>query len=144
MRLKDAPNFTPVNKKLNFNFDEDTSVKLVSDTRDHCPADRLLVQFDMELDELPMDNSFDKGEGEGDNFSPCRTRSGCVYESGLKRRKFRSYKKSKKSGGGRTRILSGQSGTGSVADCSENGSENSDDNAMGKLTRFRSTLFSKN
>ena len=79
-----------------------------------------------------------------DTFSPCRTRSGCVYESGMKKRKFRtqSSKKKLKSAGvkpvnlpdlptvesvsRRSRMASGQSGTGSVADCSENGSETSD------------------
>ena len=77
-----------------------------------------------------------------ENFSPCRTRSGCVYESGLKKRKFRLPKNGgkggltssgtgKSTGGGRSRISSGQSGTGSVADCSENGSEPSDD--LGKF-----------
>jgi len=100
----------------------------------------------MELDMMPdLDPKPSAVNGELDNFSPCRTRSGCVYESGLKKRKFRRYpKKSKKlaaagavgrnddtsSSGGRTRALSGQSGTGSVADCSENGSEVEDNSGF--------------
>ena len=118
-RLKDVLNFTPVNKRLNFNLDESEMEELK--TRD---TGALLdhPQFDMELDGIQLENQ------DSENFSPCRTRSGCVYESGRKKRKFRLSNKTKKVLDGRTRIASGQSGTGSVADCSENGSEASDDN----------------
>lgn len=123
-RLKDNSNFTPVNKKLNFNLDDsDLEVLKTRDTGSLLDQ----PQFDMELDEFQLEES--------ENFSPCRTRSGCVYESGRKKRKFRTFSKStKKSLDGRTRSSSGQSGTGSVADCSENGSENSDDN-IGKMLK---------
>jgi len=91
-----------------------------------------LTQFDMELDDHTVSSSSNKCEI--DTFSPCRTRSGRVYESGLKKRKFRSQgseKKVKKVVGERCRAASGQSGTGHVADCSDNGSDNSDEHIIG-------------
>ena len=57
-----------------------------------------------------------------DKFSPCRTRSGLVYESGVKKHKFRLASRGRAE---RSRTLSGQSGTGHLADCSENESETS-------------------
>jgi len=103
-----------VNKKLNFEVnDHEEDNNVLQD----------LQQFDMELDsvELAMDLS---EEMMHDKFSPCRTRSGRVYESGVKKRRLRlASKRSKKTM--RSRTHSGQSGTGSLADCSENESETS-------------------
>jgi wee1-like protein kinase len=121
-RLKDAIQFTPVNKKLNFNLDDSDLEGSDVRTRDVQPIMENHPQFDLELDLGGVYNQID-------NFSPCRTRSGCVYESGRKKRKFRiSTKSSRKNLSGRKRTSSGQSGTGSAADCSENGSEISEDN----------------
>ena len=147
------PKFTPVNKRLNFDLNTSPSpldsgcVVLTAGLGQLPTCDS--TQFDMELDELEdihlngdNNNQVTKsGSSDLDTFSPCRTRSGCVYESGMKKRKFRNIgakKKMKRNGGRqsadngelreRSRAASGQSGTGSVADCSENGSEHSDDN----------------
>jgi len=115
-----SPNFTNVNKKLNFN-NLDESGNASCDRSDDQP------QFDMDLDDMLAAVDHNLGES-FESFSPCRTRSGCVYESGLKKRKFRNYKrKAKKSSTVRSRIFSGNSGTGSVGDCSENGSDGSGD-----------------
>lgn len=150
------PKFTPVNKRLNFDLNtspppalESGCVVLTAGSSQLLPTCDS-TQFDMELDELEdihlngdNNNQVTKtGSSDLDTFSPCRTRSGCVYESGMKKRKFRNIgakKKMKRNGGRslaadngelreRSRAASGQSGTGSVADCSENGSEHSDDN----------------
>jgi len=136
MRIKEtsSPNFTPVNKKLNFNFDDDQDEKcqILTCETSLLGHDEVLLeppQFQMELDDL---QSLEAALAY-DNFSPCRTRSGCVYESGLKKRKFRVSKNKSSSKSSRSRISSGQSGTGSVADCSENGSEHSDDMGENRL-----------
>lgn len=102
-----------VNKKLNFEMDDTED--------DHVLQD--LHQFDLELDSVEM--AMDLSEVIiQDKFSPCRTRSGRVYESGVKKRRLRlASKRSKKPM--RSRTHSGQSGTGSLADCSENESETS-------------------
>ena len=102
-----------VNKKLNFEVEDADDEHVLQD----------LHQFDLELDsvEMAMDLSEEIIQ---DKFSPCRTRSGRVYESGVKKRRLRlASKRSKKPM--RTRTHSGQSGTGSLADCSENESETS-------------------
>ena len=124
--IKDSPNFTNVNKKLNFGNLDDEEPSSVRDIGDEGP------QFDMDLDHLD-DMMLEGVHGsiqlsDFESFSPCRTRSGCVYESGLKKRKFRNYKKkAKRSSTVRARIFSGNSGTGSIGDCSENGSDGSGD-----------------
>ena len=101
------------------------------------------TQFYMDMDPqlIMLDEAYLRGDGAAtavsggfDNFSPCRTRSGCVYESGLKKQRFRVRSSSKRVktsavspaarvSGVRSRACSGQSGTGSIADCSENGSD---------------------
>ena len=132
-----SPNFTNVNKKLNFN-NLDESGNASCDRSDDQP------QFDMDLDDMLAAVDHNLGES-FESFSPCRTRSGCVYESGLKKRKFRNYKrKAKKSSTARSRIFSGNSGTGSVGDCSENGSDGSGDDNV-NLGRFNKqyNIFSR-
>jgi hypothetical protein len=153
---------SPVNKRLNFSFDASdaataaTSSHVVMNNNNHVMsrhAERSganacdpssSIQFDMDIDHqlALLDESYLRDGGSGnsaaagggfDNFSPCRTRSGCVYESGLKKQRFRlrgSAKRVKTERAAlangeseRTRICSGQSGTGSIADCSENGSD---------------------
>lgn len=102
---------SPVNKKLNFDLH-------VHDGDDNGSSDVLheLHQFDLELEHLGTDEELEQF----DKFSPCRTRSGLVYESANKKKKFQlsSHRL-------RSRTLSGQSGTGHLADCSENESETS-------------------
>ena len=67
-----------VNKKLNFEMDDTED--------DHVLQD--LHQFDLELDSVEM--AMDLSEVIiQDKFSPCRTRSGRVYESGVKKRRLR-------------------------------------------------------
>merc|ERR1719323_1187326 len=108
MSSTDSPSsvMSPVNKKLNFDLHvhENEENDVITD----------LHQFDLELLETDEElEAFDK-------FSPCRTRSGLVYESGNKKNKFlvSSHRKL------RSRTLSGQS-VGHLADCSENESETS-------------------
>ena len=75
---------SPVNKRLNFEINnEDREEKLHE-----------LDQFDLELEsvDLPAEDELLKP----DKFSPCRTRSGLVYESGLKKRRFRVGSKQRK------------------------------------------------
>ena len=109
----DSPSvLSPVNKRLNFDLhvhDEDNDV--LQD----------LHQFDLELDALCSDEELEQF----DKFSPCRTRSGLVYESGNKKHRFRISSSSSRQRSLRSRTLSGQSGTGHLADCSENESETS-------------------
>jgi len=102
-----------VNKKLNFGIPHMEDDQVLQD----------LHQFDLELDS--METSMDLSDVIfQDKFSPCRTRSGRVYESGAKKRRLRlASKRTKKTM--RSRTHSGQSGTGSLADCSENESETS-------------------
>ena len=147
---------SPVNKRLNFSFDTgDASTatsSLVTMNNNHVMSHDAethaincdpssSIQFDMDIDHqlALLDESYLRGGnstaagGGFDNFSPCRTRSGCVYESGLKKQRFRlrSAKRLKTESAAlangeateRTRVCSGQSGTGSIADCSENGSD---------------------
>ena len=107
----DSPS-VPVNKRLNFDLhveEDDTDL-----------LNELSSQFDIELERLASDEELETF----DKFSPCRTRSGLVYESGNKKHKFRlsSSRGQRKL---RSRTLSGQSGTGHLADCSENESETS-------------------
>ncbi len=171
------PKFTPVNKRLNFDLNSSPSPLMAGTAAvTTLQAGGLLpacdsTQFDMELEELEdIQNNGDNNNqvtktssgSELDNFSPCRTRSGCVYESGMKKRKFRlagAKKKMKRNAGGRSlhaaasdncddmqengarsRAASGQSGTGSVADCSEAGSEHSDDNGKTISSHFYQIL----
>ena len=102
-----------VNKRLNFEIDDQED--------DHVLQD--LHQFDLELDSVEMAMDLTE-EIIQDKFSPCRTRSGRVYESVVKKRRLRlASKRSKRPM--RSRTHSGQSGTGSLADCSENESETS-------------------
>ena len=102
---------SPVNKRLNFEIDmKDDNDELLED----------LHQFDLELDQVELGS--DEELEQFDKFSPCRTRSGLVYESGVKKHKFRLANRQRKM---RSRTLSGQSGTGHLADCSENESETS-------------------
>jgi len=99
-----------VNKKLNFE-DQCDEVMMEDELRE-------LHQFDLELE---SHNTFDislsltKDLLRSDEFSPCRTRSGVVYESGIKKRKIQppGSRRNKKI---RSRTHSGQSGTGSLAD----------------------------
>ena len=117
---------SPVNKRLNFEVD-------MKDGNDDVLED--LNQFDLELRSDEELEQFDK-------FSPCRTRSGLVYESGVKKHKFRLGRQSKL----RSRTLSGQSGTGHLADCSENESETSNSEYTEDLefnTRHRATTPSE-
>jgi len=115
--------FSPVNKKLDFSFNCGLDNSSPPRSEHH-------VQFDIEIDRACADLTFALSEDtkvDSDHFSPCRTRSGRVYESvEKKKRRIRGGKRARKSL--RTRAHSGQSGTGSLADCSENGSEASDDN----------------
>ena len=102
-----------VNKKLNFEVNDMEDEHVLQD----------LHQFDLELDSVEMAMDLSEVMMQ-DKFSPCRTRSGRVYESGVKKRRLRlASKRSKKPM--RSRTHSGQSGTGSLADCSENESETS-------------------
>jgi len=134
--------FSPVNKKLNFSFDLDSSdlgpgqqpreAVSMGDSQHH-------VQFDLEMDKAYDDFTsglpgvpgvpgvpVDGQKVDQENFSPCRTRSGRVYESGeKKKRRLRGSKRPRKTL--RTRMNSGQSGTGSLADCSEEYEESEDD-----------------
>ena len=107
----DSPS-VPVNKRLNFDLHVEED--------DHDLLNELSNQFDIELERLASDEELEQF----DKFSPCRTRSGLVYESGNKKHKFRlsSSRGQRKL---RSRTLSGQSGTGHLADCSENESETS-------------------
>jgi hypothetical protein len=161
---------SPVNKRLNFSFDAGDASTVTSPVvslnnnliigggqvnvaamcggREPSSSSDPATQFDMDLDQLTAldeallrgDASAISGAGGFDNFSPCRTRSGCVYESGLKKQRFRQRSAKQRSttkpvaantlsstlsvtSHHRTRICSGQSGTGSIADCSENGSD---------------------
>jgi hypothetical protein len=157
---------SPVNKRLNFSFDASdaatatTSSHVVMNNNNHVISRHATerssanacdpsssIQFDMDIDHqlALLDESYLRDGGGSnsaaagggfDNFSPCRTRSGCVYESGLKKQRFRLRGSAKRvktertallanggEGSERTRICSGQSGTGSIADCSENGSD---------------------
>ena len=101
----DSPSvLPPVNKRLNFDLYEG------EDNND--PLNQLSNQVDIELEPLGSDEELEQI----DTFSPCRTRSGLVYDSGNKKQKFQKL---------RVRPLSGQSGTGHLADCSENESETS-------------------
>ena len=102
---------SPVNKRLNFEVD-------MKDDNDDVLED--LNQFDLELE--PVGLGSDEELEQFDKFSPCRTRSGLVYESGVKKHKFRLASRGRAE---RSRTLSGQSGTGHLADCSENESETS-------------------
>ena len=104
---------SPVNKRLNFEVeinDDNAENELLPD----------LHQFDLELDQVELGSEEELEQF--DKFSPCRTRSGLVYESGVKKHKFRLGSRQRKM---RSRTLSGQSGTGHLADCSENESETS-------------------
>ena len=70
----DSPSvLSPVNKKLNFDLHDDEEGDVLND----------LNQFDLELDRLASDEELENF----DKFSPCRTRSGLVYESGNKKHK---------------------------------------------------------
>ena len=101
----DSPPF-PVNKKLNFdNIEDDNANELVNNLS---LAARQHELDNIELKQLGSDEELEQF----DKFSPCRTRSGLVYESGSKKYRFRTL-----SG------ASGQSGNGHLADCSENESE---------------------
>jgi len=102
---------SPVNKRLNFEVNDDDDEVLIE-----------LNQFDLELESADL--ALDEDILKPDNFSPCRTRSGLVYESGLKKHRFRLASKQRKNKE-RSRTHSGQSTTGSLADCSENESETS-------------------
>ena len=108
-RIRDKENqplLTPVSKKF-ASADLESSREMQEE------------QFDMEMDTSTSDLFVTKPtKSESDHFSPCRTRSGCVYESGQKKRRLAGAKRSRK--GLRMRVCSGQSGTGSLADCSEN------------------------
>jgi len=110
----DSPSvLPPVNKRLNFDLSDG------EDNNDH-PLHQLRNQVDIELERLASDEELEQF----DTFSPCRTRSGLVYDSGNKKHKFRVFRNpgQRKL---RSRPLSGQSGTGHLADCSENESETS-------------------
>jgi len=108
----DSPSvMSPVNKRLNFEVNDDDDEVLIE-----------LNQFDLELESADL--ALDEDILKPDNFSPCRTRSGLVYESGLKKHRFRLASKQRKNKE-RSRTHSGQSTTGSLADCSENESETS-------------------
>ena len=106
---------SPVNKRLNFEIDL---------KEDHDDVLEDLNQFDLDLDQVELGS--DEELEQFDKFSPCRTRSGLVYESGVKKQKFWLGSRGRTE---RSRTLSGQSGTGHLADCSENESEasNSED-----------------
>ena len=115
----DSPPF-PVNKKLNFdNIEDDNANELVNNLS---LAARQHELDNIELKQLGSDEELEQF----DKFSPCRTRSGLVYESGVKKQKFWLGSRGRTE---RSRTLSGQSGTGHLADCSENESEasNSED-----------------
>lgn len=115
-RLLDATEcrpIIPVNKKLNFELDDEDEGLQLQD----------LNQFDLELESI---NNLSIDFQDDDKFSPCRTRSGVVYESGLKRRKELDSSSEKSRRKKRTFRLrhtsSAKSETGSMADCSENDS----------------------
>ena len=109
----DSPSvMSPVNKRLNFEMNEDDDEEILIE----------LNQFDLELESADL--ALDEDILKPDKFSPCRTRSGLVYESGLKKHRFRLASKQRKKKQ-RCRTHSGQSATGSLADCSENESETS-------------------
>lgn len=149
-RIRDKENmpFSPVNKKLNFSFELDSSDLAPPGLAGPPPRDvnmgnmgdhenKYHVQFDLEMDKacdeflasphtfgFPIDGQNQKVDME--NFSPCRTRSGRVYESvEKKKRRLRGPKRPRKTL--RTRFESGQSGAGSLADCSEEESEDDND-----------------
>jgi len=103
---------SPVNKRLNFEMNENDDEEILIE----------LNQFDLELESADL--ALDEDILKPDKFSPCRTRSGLVYESGLKKHRFRLASKQRKKKP-RCRTHSGQSATGSLADCSENESETS-------------------
>ena len=116
---------SPVNKRLNFEVE-------MKDDND----DGLEDQFELELDQVELGS--DEELEQFDKFSPCRTRSGLVYESGVKKHKFRLASRGRTE---RSRTLSGQSGTGHLADCSENESETSnseytEDTDQSQVSRF--------
>ena len=133
-RIRDKENmpFSPVNKKLNFSFDALDSSDLAPQPCDAMSMGDALnhhhVQFDLEIYDkfncgLPGENQ----KVDSENFSPCRTRSGRVYElREKKKRRLRASKRPRKTL--RTRMNSGQSGTGSLVDCSEEYEESEDDN----------------
>ena len=109
----DSPSvMSPVNKRLNFEVNDEDDEEVLLE----------LNQFDLELESADL--ALDEDILKPDKFSPCRTRSGLVYESGLKKHRFRLASKQRKKKL-RSRNHSGQSGTGSLADCSENESETS-------------------
>ena len=182
LRTRDATTslLSPVNKRLNFSFDagdasttspvvvlnnnlvlgQTTDNVACSDHRDPSSSSDPAMQFDMDIDHqlTALDEAFLRGDagaiGVGfDNFSPCRTRSGCVYESGLKKQRFRQRSAKQQqhnsksaatasSSSHRTRICSGQSGTGSIADCSENGSDAEENcTTLSKLYKFVSLVL---
>jgi len=120
-----------VNKKLNFGLPDMEDDQVLQD----------LHQFDLELDsmETAMDLSDVLFQ---DKFSPCRTRSGRVYESGAKKRRLRLGSKRRKKTM-RSRTHSGQSGTGSLADCSENESETSNTEYTEDLTMPVNTALAR-
>ena len=99
---------SPVNKKLNFDLgEEDAGVEGV--VEEGCPG---LARLE-ELPQFPLELGWpDCSEELEDKFSPCRTRSGRVYESGLKRRRWRVCGP----GRDRQRTESGQSCGGNLAD----------------------------
>jgi hypothetical protein len=104
---EDCLSISPVNKKLNFE---------VEDPEEDRHSLLELQQFDLELSVHDLSLELQMN---ADKFSPMRTRSGVVYQSGLKRRKLHIRKKASI----RSRTHSGQSGTGSMADCSGNDSD---------------------
>ena len=118
LETPDCLSISPVNKKLNF--------EVMDDGENHELQE--LHQFDLELDSIDLSLDISEELMKDDKFSPCRTRSGVVYESGLKRRKILTNSRRRKkaytsSARQRTRTSSGHSGTGSLADCSENDSD---------------------
>ena len=110
----DCLSISPVNKKLNFEVEghEEEGHELQE-----------LHQFDLELDSIDLSLDISEELMKDDKFSPCRTRSGVVYESGLKRRKILLSSRGRKKPNTRSRTSSGQSGAGSMADCSGNDSD---------------------
>lgn len=137
LETDDYVSISPVNKKLNFE-PEDEGQDLQE-----------LQQFDLELDTITYGKTLDLSgdNNNGKNFSPCRTRSGVVYESGLKRKKVicsTANRRRPKKEGRRSRTNSGRSGTGSLADCSENESgddqERLSDNVMADLSQAEERL----
>jgi len=167
-RIRDKENmpFSPVNKKLNFSFELDSS-DLAPPPRENISMamgamgmgdheNKYHVQFDLEMDKacddflsnpltfgLPVDSQSQKPGVDNDleNFSPCRTRSGRVYESvEKKKRRLRGPKRPRKTP--RTRFESGQSGAGSLADCSEEESDDDNDASedLGGIAELQSAM----